>query len=99
MSQDKLPAVYLMADRFRGVIYVGVTSNLVQRDYQHKHGILPGFTKKHGCQLLVWYEVHETMESAILREKQLKGGSRQRKMDLIEARNPFWHDVSAEIQS
>lgn len=88
----------MMANRLRGVIYIGVTSNLVQRDYHHKYGVIPGFTKKHGCKLLVWYEVHETMESAILREKQLKGGSRQRKIDLIETRNPYWHDLSDKIQ-
>lgn len=79
-------------------MYVGVTSNLPKRDYEHKHGLADGFTKKHACKLLVWYELHETMERAILREKQLKAGSRQKKINLIEKDNPFWHDLSPTIQ-
>jgi putative endonuclease len=98
MRPDKIPATYMMANKFRGTIYAGVTSQMVQRDYMHKHGILEGFTKKYGCKLLVWFEIHETMESAILREKQLKAGSRQKKIDLIEKDNPFWHDLSPSIQ-
>ena len=98
MRHAKQPACYMMANSFRGTIYAGVTSNLPQRDYQHKHSLVDGFTKKHGCKILVWYEMHETMESAILREKQLKAGSRQKKIDLIEKENPFWHDLSASIQ-
>ena len=98
MQTQKIPATYMMANRFRGTLYVGVTSALVQRDYQHKHGLIDGFSKKHGCKLLVWYEVHETMESAILREKQLKAGSRAKKIALIEKQNPYWHDLSSQIQ-
>lgn len=88
-----------MASVLRGTLYVGVTSDLVRRDYEHKHGMIDGFTKKHGCKLLVWYELHESMESAILREKQLKSGSRDKKIQLIEKENPFWHDLSQPIQS
>lgn len=98
MQSSKQPAVYIMANGLRGTLYVGVTSDLVRRDYEHKHGMMDGFTKKHSCKLLVWYELHETMESAILREKQLKGGSRQKKLGIIEKENPFWHDLSPFIQ-
>jgi putative endonuclease len=98
MREIKRPATYMMASGFRGVIYTGVTSNLPKRDYEHKHSLADGFTKKHGCKLLVWYELHATMESAILREKQFKVGSRKRKIDLIEKENPFWHDLSESIQ-
>lgn len=99
MQITKQPAVYLMASALRGTLYAGVTSDLVRRDYEHKHEMFGGFTKKHGCKLLVWYELHENMESAILREKQLKNGSRHKKIQLIEKENPFWHDLSPSIQS
>lgn len=95
----KQPAVYMMASGYRGTLYAGVTSDLIRRDYEHKHGIRDGFTKQHGCKLLVWYEIYETMEHAILREKQLKAGSRKQKVKLIEANNPLWKDLSPEIQS
>lgn len=68
----KQPCVYLLASQRNGTLYVGVTSNLVQRIWQHKEGLAEGFTKKYGVKLLVWYEQHETMESAITREKALK---------------------------
>lgn len=93
----KQPAVYIMANERNGTLYTGVTSDLIGRDYQHKHHETEGFTKRYGCTLLVWYEMHETMESAILREKQIKGGSRKKKLTLIEALNPEWHDLSEEI--
>lgn len=98
MREAKQPAVYVMASGLRCTLYIGVTSDLVRRDYEHKHGIMKGFTKKHGCKLLVWYELHETMDHAILREKQLKAGSRKKKLSLIEKENPFWHDLSSSIQ-
>jgi putative endonuclease len=93
----KQPAVYIMANHPNGTIYTGVTSNLIARDYIHKSGDVPGFTQRYNCTLLVWYELHETMESAILREKQLKAGSRKKKVDLIIATNPEWHDLSPEL--
>lgn len=93
----KQPAVYIMANERNGTIYVGVTSNLATRDYLHKSGDVEGFTARHNCKLLVWYELHETMESAILREKQLKGSSRAKKLALIEAQNPEWRDLSDSL--
>jgi putative endonuclease len=93
----KQPCVYIMANRRHGTLYVGVTSQLPARVWQHKTGALPGFTSKYRLYLLVWYERHEHMESAILREKQLKAGSRQRKLDLIESLNPQWQDLYGQI--
>jgi predicted GIY-YIG superfamily endonuclease len=89
----KQPAVYIMTNRRNGTLYIGVTSNLPQRVWQHCEGVVPGFTSRYGCKRLVWYEIHESMEGAIGREKQLKGGSRSRKLALIEAMNPNWHDL------
>ncbi|MDR2219265.1 MAG: GIY-YIG nuclease family protein [Methylobacillus sp.] len=93
----KIPCVYILASKKNSTLYTGVTSNLVQRVWQHKEGIVEGFTKKYGVKLLVWYEIHATMESAIAREKQIKGGSRKKKLMLIEAKNPDWKDLYAEI--
>ena len=85
-----------MASRRNGTIYTGVTSDLVQRVWQHKTGS-SGFTARYGCKLLVWYELHSTMEYAIAREKQVKAGSRKKKLALIEAQNPQWRDLFADI--
>jgi putative endonuclease len=87
------PAVYIMASQRNGTLYTGVTSNLGQRVWQHRTGAVSGFTKRHGCKTLVWYERHETMESAIVREKQIKAGSRAAKLALIEDANPGWRDL------
>ncbi len=89
----KQPAVYIMANQRNGALYTGVTSNLMQRVFQHRESVVDGFTAKYACKLLVWYELQETMEQAILREKQIKGGSRKKKMALIEALNPDWSDL------
>ncbi len=97
MQRDFQPAVYIMASQRNGTTYVGVTSNLVQRVWQHREGLVAGFTKRHGCKTLVWFELNATMEHAIAREKQLKGGSRRRKLALIEAGNPMWRDLFADI--
>src|SRR4051812_30491877 len=97
MQRDFQPAVYIVANRRNGTIYVGVTSNLVQRAWQHRAGTVDGFTKRYRCKLLVWFEGHSTMEYAIAREKQLKGGSRKKKLALIEATNPLWRDLYPEI--
>ncbi|MCX7285229.1 MAG: GIY-YIG nuclease family protein [Novosphingobium sp.] len=97
MKRDFQPAVYMLASRRNGTLYVGVTSNLPKRTWQHREGLVDGFTARHGCKLLVWFEVHATMEYAIAREKQIKGGSRKRKLALIEAMNPLWRDLFAEI--
>lgn len=93
----KLPCVYIMASERNGTIYVGVTSDLPGRVWQHREGIVEGFTKRYGCRLLVWFERHDTMESAIMREKQIKAGSRKAKLALIEAKNPNWRDLFEEI--
>jgi putative endonuclease len=90
------PAVYIMANGRNGAVYVGVTSNLPQRAWQHREGLVAGFTKRYSCKLLVWYELHSTMEYAILREKQIKGGSRRKKLELIESANPRCRDLFAE---
>ena len=93
----KQPAVYIMASRKNGTLYTGATSALVQRAWQHRENMSKGFTARYGCHRLVWFEAHETMESAILREKQIKGGSRAKKIALIEAFNPEWRDLYPEI--
>jgi putative endonuclease len=87
------PATYMMANHKSGTIYIGVTSDLAQRAWQHRQGEIAGFTKRFHCKRLVWFELHGTMEQAILREKQLKGGSREKKITLIEAGNPEWRDL------
>ncbi|UYO50024.1 GIY-YIG nuclease family protein [Rhodopseudomonas palustris] len=89
----KQPYVYIVASRRNGTLYVGVTSDLPKRVYEHREGLVDGFTKKYGCRLLVWYESHETMLEAITREKQIKAGSRAKKIALIEGLNPEWQDL------
>ncbi len=89
----KQPAVYMVANKKKGTLYTGVTSMLAKRIYEHKKGVIHGFTKKYHCKLLVFYELHQTMESAILREKQIKAGSREKKLQLIETINPSWTDL------
>jgi putative endonuclease len=91
------PAVYIMASCRNGTLYTGVTSKLPTRVWQHREGVADGFTKRYGCKLLVWFELHETMESAILREKSIKAGSRKKKIALIEADNPAWNDLFEKI--
>jgi putative endonuclease len=93
----KQPAVYITTNKRNGTLYTGVTSNLAQRIFQHKEEIFSGFSRKYGCKTLVFYELHETMESAIMREKQIKAGSRRKKLELIDARNPDWKDLYDEV--
>ncbi len=93
----KQPCVYLLASRRNGTLYVGVTSNLVQRVWQHKNNLVEGFTKKYGVHTLVWFEPHETMESAITREKTIKGWHRAWKLALIESANAAWRDLYSDI--
>ena len=88
---------YIVASARNGTIYTGVTSDLVKRAYQHRHGLLDGFSSKYGCKLLVWYEQHETIESAIVREKQVKDWQRKWKLELIEKANSGWRDLSIEL--
>ena len=84
--------VYLLASRRNGTLYVGVTSDLVKRVWQHKNDLVEGFTKRYGVHTLVWYEVHESMESAIRRERAIKEWKRAWKLALIEKENPTWRD-------
>ena len=93
----KQPAVYIMANRRNGTLYTGVTSNLVQRVYQHRQGLAPGFASRYGCKTLVYYEMHQDMLAAIAREKQIKAGSRQKKLPLIESLNPDWRDLYDDL--
>ena len=97
MDRDFAPAVYLLASRRNGTLYVGVTSDLVSRIYQHRNGLLPGFTRDYGVKLLVWFEQHATMEEAILREKRIKKWNRKWKLELIEAGNPAWRDLAEDL--
>ncbi len=90
--RQRLPAVYIVSNRRNGTLYTGVTAHLVQRIWQHREG-LGGFSKRYDCRLLVWFEMHSTMESAIAREKQIKAGNRAKKVALIEAENPLWNDL------
>ncbi len=94
---DRQPYVYIMASQRNGTLYVGVTSNLIKRIWEHKTNIVEGFTKKYGVHTLVWYERHEIMESAIQRERALKKWRRKWKTDLIESDNPGWHDLYGTI--
>ncbi|MDD4963443.1 MAG: GIY-YIG nuclease family protein [Gallionella sp.] len=93
----KQPCVYLLVSQRNGTLYVGVTSNLVQRVWQHKEGLADGFTKRYGVKSLVWYEVHESMESAIAREKAIKEWQRAWKLSLIEKTNPDWADLYSSV--
>ncbi len=90
---NKQPAVYILASKRNGTLYIGVTSNLVKRIWEHKNNKVEGFTKRYGVHQLVWYEIHENMESAIVREKRLKEWKRKWKLELIENNNPYWHDL------
>ena len=85
--------VYIMASGRNGTIYTGVTSDLAARAYQHRNGLIEGFTKKYGCKLLVWYEAHDDLDDARLRERQIKKWNRQWKLREIETMNPDWDDL------
>jgi putative endonuclease len=97
MKREIYPAVYIMASARNGTLYIGVTSNLIQRTWQHREGVVEGFTTQYRIKTLVWYEQHDTMESAITREKSLKKWNRDWKLRLIEASNPDWCDRWPEI--
>lgn len=93
---DRTPAVYIVASRRNGTIYTGVTSNLLARIWQHRNQVFEGFTADHGCKLLVWFEIHEEMESAIIREKRVKNWNRAWRVRLIEENNPRWRDLAED---
>ena len=89
--------MYILASKLNGTLYIGVTSSLVQRVWQHRHGLVAGFTKRYGIRRLVWYEAHDSMQAAIGREKALKEWKRAWKIRLIEEANPDWQDLSEEL--
>jgi putative endonuclease len=89
--------VYMLASKKDGVLYIGVTTELAQRVWQHKNNVVKGFTQKYNVKNLVWYEAYESVESAITREKQLKKWNRSWKTELIEATNPDWQDLYEQI--
>ena len=93
----KQPAVYILASKRNGTLYIGVTSNLIARIWQHKNNQVAGFTSKYRVHQLVYYEQHLSMEAAITREKQLKKWNRAWKINLIEQHNPHWHDLWSHI--
>ena len=93
----KQPAVYILASRRHGTIYVGVTSDLVKRIWEHKNNVVEGFTKKYDVHALVYFEMHADMAQAIQREKRIKKWNRAWKIELIEQENPDWHDLWPQI--
>ncbi len=93
----KQPCVYLLASRRNGTLYVGVTSDLVKRVWEHKEDLAEGFTKRYGVHTLVWYELQSSMEAAIQREKTIKGWKRSWKLEMIEKQNPGWRDLYDEL--
>jgi putative endonuclease len=90
--------VTIMASRRNGTLYIGVTSDLLKRAWEHREGLVAGFTRKHGCKLLVWYEVHSDLQEACFRELQIKKWKRQWKLSSIELMNPAWHDLYPELR-
>lgn len=94
---EKLPAVYILASQRNGTLYVGVTSDLAKRVWEHKNDLVDGFSRRYGVHVLVYFELAESMYAAIVREKQIKAGSRAKKLKLIESVNPEWNDLYASI--
>ena len=90
---ERQPCVYVLASKRNGTLYTGVTSNLLKRVWEHKNNVAEGFTQKHGIHSLVWYEVHDTMDTAIQREKAIKNWNRAWKIRAIEETNPQWQDL------
>ena len=89
--------VYMLCNKRNGTLYIGVTSDLIKRVYEHKNNLVDGFTKKYNVHNLTWYEMHETAEAAIIREKQIKKWKRKWKIELIEQHNPDWKDLYEDI--
>ena len=96
---EKIPCVYILASRYNGTLYVGVTSDLLKRVFQHRNDLAEGFTKHYQVHTLVWFEPHERMESAILREKEIKKWHRVAKIGLIQQNNPDWRDLWEDLIS
>ena len=96
-AMNKQPAVYILSSKRNGTLYVGVTSDLIKRVWEHRNNLVDGFTKRYGVHRLVWYELHKSMESAIKREKRLKEWKRKWKVQVIEKTNPNWEDLYPSI--
>ena len=94
----KQPAVYILASKYNGTLYIGVTSNLPQRMVQHREELVEGFSKKYGIKMLVYFEMCDDMVSAIAREKALKGITRAKKIALIKSVNPNWEDLIIKLE-
>ena len=94
---ERQPCVYILASKKNGTLYTGVTSNLVNRIWQHKNHVVEGFTSKYDVTILVWYEAHETMDSAICREKSIKNWKREWKIKTIENMNPQWKELYYDL--
>jgi putative endonuclease len=94
---NKAGFVYIMASQRNGTLYIGVTSNLVQRVYQHRNGLIDGFTKKYGCKFLVWFQAFDDLDEARRRELQMKKWRRAWKLREIEAVNPYWNDLYSSL--
>lgn len=94
---QKLYYVYILASRRNGTLYTGVTNDIGRRDWEHKSDLADGFTRKYGVHILVWYETHEDIDTAIAREKQIKGWNRAWKIRLIEKENSGWNDLYEKL--
>ena len=94
-----MPYIYLLASQKYGTLYIGVTRDLIKRVYEHKSGVVPGFTRQYNVKLLVWYQQCDSIVSAIQREKQMKAWKRDWKISLIEQTNPDWHDLYPALLS
>ena len=95
--EPKQPCVYILASQRNGTLYVGVTSDLIQRVWQHKSNLILGFTHDHAVHRLVWFEQHSTMDAALNREKMLKRWNRAWKIQLVEKSNPYWRDLYPDL--
>ena len=94
---ERQPCVYMLASKRNGTLYTGVTSNLLKRVWEHKNNLVEGFTSKYGVHTLVWYELHNTMNLAIQREKAIKNWKRAWKLKVIEKMNSHWHDLYSDL--
>jgi putative endonuclease len=99
MVEEKKGYVYILFNKRNGTLYTGVTSDLIKRVYEHKNNLVPGFTNRYGIDKFGYFEVSSSIVSAIEREKQIKGGSRKKKLALIESMNPEWTDLYGSIIS
>jgi len=94
---ERQPCVYMLASKRNGTLYTGVTSNLLKRVWEHKNNLVEGFTNKYSVHTLVWYELHNTMDSAIQREKAIKNWNRAWNLKVIEKMNSHWHDLYSDL--